>query len=159
MGIITGGKIIEGALPRVGARQGDPTAEGVTFGEQIARFRYDFAVEGGGVGVIPLAAAALALALPAEAVVIGGFVDVITPPTSGGAATVSVNLEAAGDIVAAAAISGAPWSTVGRKSIIPAGTGATTVKTTVARTPAITVAVAALTAGVFDVYLRYIVTA
>jgi hypothetical protein len=154
MGIITGGKIIEGARHRVGATDGNPTGEGLAGGVQIARARYDFAVEGGAVGQVNLSADQL----PAGAVVLGGFVDVITPVTGAGA-SVSVDLEGVGDIMAAAAISGAPWSTAGRKSIIPAGTGATSVKTTVARNIKATISAAVVTAGVFDVYLRYIVTA
>lgn len=149
--------IIEGALPRVGAASANPTAEGVGkgYGSQWARFRYDFAVEGGAVGSIALASSGL----PANAVVLGGFLDVITPLTSGGAATAGLSLEGAGDLVAATVISGAPWDSTGRKNIIPAATGATSVKTTVTRIPALVVAVAALTAGVFDLYVEYLTVA
>jgi hypothetical protein len=52
-------------------------------------------------------------------------------------------------------VSGAPWSTTGRKSVIPVFTGASTVKTTVARALSIAVAVQALTAGKFRVVLFY----
>ncbi len=117
------------------------------------RARYDFAVDGGAVGDIDLTKAA---ALPVGAVVLGGFVEVDVVPTSGGSATIAVKVEGAGDIVAAAAISGAPWSTTGRKSVIPVFTGATTVKTTAARKVQATVATAALTAGTFDVVLFYV---
>lgn len=129
---------------------GYPSATGF----HTARGRYDFAVDGGAVGDIDLTAVAQ---IPANAVVLGGFVEVDTVPTSGGAATVAVKVEGAGDLVAAAAISGAPWSTTGRKSIIPVFTGATTVKTTAARKLVATVATAALTAGVFDVVVFYTV--
>lgn len=115
------------------------------------RGRYDFAVDGGAVGDIELSAN-----LPANAVVLGGFVEVDTVPTSGGAATVAVKVEGAGDIVAAAAISGAPWSSTGRKDIVPDFTGSAMVKTTEARKITATVATAALTAGVFDVVLFYV---
>lgn len=120
------------------------------------RARYDFAVEGGAVGTIALLGTT---AIPSGAVVLGGFVDVITPPTSGGAATLALQVEAAGDLVAAAAISGAPWSTAGRKSVIPVFTGATSLKTTAARDVSAVVATAALTAGVIDVYVAYVETA
>lgn len=119
---------------------------------QVVRGRYDFAVDGGAVGDIDLTKAAV----PANAVILAGFVEVDTALTSGGAATVAVKVEGAGDLVAAAAISGAPWSTTGRKSIVPVATGATTVKTTAARKIQATVATAALTAGVFDVVLLYV---
>lgn len=121
---------------------------------QVARGRYDFAIDGGAVGAIDLTSSAQ---IPANAVIVGGFVEVDTAPTSGGAGTLAINTEGAGDIVAAAAVSGAPWSTTGRKSVIPAFTGATSVKTTVARKIVGTVATAALTAGALDVVLFYVV--
>lgn len=119
---------------------------------KIARGRYDFAVDGGAVGDIDLTSTAQ---IPANAVVMGGFVEVDTAITSGGSATVAVKVEAANDIINAAAIGGAPWSTTGRKSVIPVFTGASTVKTTAARKITATVATAALTAGAFDVVLFY----
>lgn len=119
---------------------------------RVARARYDFAVDGGAIGDITISSGAL----PAGAYVTSGFVEVDTALTGAGA-SVAVNVEGAGDIVAAAAISGAPWSTTGRKSIVPAGTGATSVKTTAARSIVATVSAAVLTAGAFDVVLQYIV--
>lgn len=120
---------------------------------QVVRGRYNFAVDGGAVGDIDLTTDAQ---IPANAVILGGFAEVDTVPTSGGSATIAVKVEGAGDIIAAAAISGAPWSTTGRKSVVPVFTGATTVKTTAARKIQATVATAALTAGAFDVVLFYV---
>lgn len=117
-----------------------------------ARGQYDFSVDGGAVGDIDLTRNAQ---IPENAIILGGFAEVDTVPTSGGAATIAVKVEGAGDIIAAAAISGAPFSTTGRKSVIPVFTGATTVKTTAARKIQATVAAAALTAGKFDVVLFY----
>lgn len=154
MAIITGGKIIEGALRRVGSVDGNPVGEGIAGGMQIARARYDFAVEGGAIGQVNLSADQL----PNGAVVTDGYIDVITPPTSGGAATISVDLNAAGDLIAAGAYNAAPYSTTGRKSLIPTS-GATSVKTTAARNIKATIAAAALTGGVFDIVLIYHVTA
>lgn len=113
---------------------------------------YDFAVDGGAVGTIVLRGDG---GIPNGSYIIGGLIDVITPVTSGGAATVGVNGNAAGDLVAAAAVSGAPWSSAGLKSVIPAFTGATAIKTTADRSLAIVVAVAALTAGKFNVVVFY----
>jgi hypothetical protein len=114
---------------------------------------YDFAVDGGAVSTITLRSNDGPI--PNGSIIEGGLLEVDTALTSGGAATVAVQSEAAGDIQAAAAISGAPWSSTGRKSVVPAFTGATTVKTTAARNPAIVVATAALTAGKFRVILFY----
>lgn len=150
---IQGGKVIEGARPRVGR----PTAQlGSTFsGQGWIRAKYKFSEDGGAVGAINLLAGAY---IPAGAVIVNSFVDVIVAPTSGGAATIAISVEGANDIVNAAAISGAPWSTTGRKNALPL-TGTSSVKTTAARNIVATVAVAALTAGEFDVWLEVLETA
>lgn len=129
-----------------------PTIEG-TGRLKTVRGEYDFAVDGGAVSTITLRGDN---SIPAGSYILGGFIEVDTALTSGGSATVAVSVEGAGDTLAAAAISGAPWSTTGRKSVIPAFTGATSLKTTVARSVTIAVAVAALTAGKFRVVLVYI---
>lgn len=116
------------------------------------RGRYDFSIDAGAISDIVISAEKI----PAGAYITHGFVQVDTAVT-GASAAVAVNVESAGDIVASAAISGAPWSTTGFKSIIPVGTGATVVKTTVARNIVATIATAVTTAGVFDVVLFYVV--
>lgn len=121
---------------------------------KVVRGRYDFAIDGGAVGTVDLTVDAQ---IPNNAIILGGFAEVDSVLTSGGSATVAVNVESAGDIVAAAAISGAPWSTTGRKSVVPAFTGATVIRTTTARKIQATIATAALTAGTFDVVLFYVV--
>jgi hypothetical protein len=153
MAVISGGNVIDGALRRVG----DPTAEGMSYGGlRVIKASYSFASDGGAVGAINLLSSS---EIPSGAIILGGLLEVVTPPTSGGAATVAIAVESAGDMVAAAAISGAPWSSAGRQSVVPVFTGATSVKTTAARNVTATVAVAALTAGVFNVYLVLLVTA
>lgn len=114
---------------------------------------YSFAVDGGAVSTITLRSDDGPI--PNGSVVEGGYIEVDTILASGGAPTVAVQCEGAGDIQAAAAHSGAPWSSTGRKSVVPAFTGATTVKTTAARSPAIVIATATLTAGIFRVVLFY----
>jgi hypothetical protein len=119
---------------------------------------YDFAVDGGVIGTITLrddAGDELGNVIPSGSIIMGGYIEVDTLLTGTGA-TVAVNSEAAGDILAAAAISGVPWSTTGRKNVIPAFTGATSVKTTADRSVAITIAVANLTAGKFRVVLFFV---
>lgn len=117
------------------------------------RGRYDFAVDGGAVGDIDLTSTAM---IPVNAVILGGFIEVDTALNSGGSATVALKAEGAADLLAATAFGSSPWSTTGRKSVIPVFTGATALKTTAARKIQATVATAALTAGVFDVVLFYI---
>jgi hypothetical protein len=127
---------------------GNPIPGGNRF--RIIRATYNFAVNGGAIGTINLLSSS---DIPQGAIIMGGVVIVTTPPTSGGAGTLALQVEAAGDLVAAAAVSGAPWSTTGRKSVIPAFTGASSIQTTVARNVNAVIATAALTAGLVDVYL------
>jgi hypothetical protein len=115
---------------------------------------YDFAVDGGAVSTIPLMGAAL---IPLGATIVGGYVDVVTQVTSGGAATLAIQVEAANDILTAVAV--ASW-TVGRKNILPAQqsgalTASTLVRTTALRDISLVVGAFALTAGKFKVVLFY----
>lgn len=131
-----------------------PVLGGLKFNLKVATGEYDFAVDGGAVGTITLRTAAddsLGNFLPNGSIVEGGFIEVDTAVASA-TGTVAVNSEAAADLLAA---TGQAGLTVGRKSIIPAFTGATTVKTTADRNIAITIATAALTAGKFRVTVYY----
>lgn len=122
---------------------------------QTAEGIYDFAVDGGLVSTIALMGST---AIPSGATIIGGFVDVVTPLTSGGAATIACQVEAANDILTAVAV--ASW-TAGRKNVLPAMTSgaltaSTLVRTTAARDISIVIAAFALTAGKIKVVLFYI---
>lgn len=118
---------------------------------------YDFAVDGGAVGNIPLRGAGVfGGAVPSGAVVTGGYMDVVTPLASGGAATAGVGVESGSDVVGAVVITNAAWVSAGRRSIIPNSTGANSLKTTASRGPVLAVGVAPLTAGKFRVYLHYV---
>ena len=125
-----------------------------TRGFKTWRGTYSFAKDGGAISTITLRSEDGPL--PNGSIVIGGYLDVTTIVTSGGAATVAVQVESAGDVVAAAAVAGAPWSATGVKDIVQDGTGSTAVKTTAARSPAIVIAAATVTAGVFTVVLFYV---
>lgn len=117
---------------------------------------YDFAVDGGAIGTIVLRASQGSQGdLPVGAIVEGGFIEVDTGFTTGSSATMAIQVEAANDIQTATIVSGAPWSSTGRKSITPAFTGATTVKTTVRRAPSAVIATGTVTAGKARVVLLY----
>lgn len=135
--------IIEGTIP-----------EGVS-GQRIrvARGEYSFAADGGAVSTIALIGAA---DIPSGATILGGWLEVQTQPTSGGAATMAIQIEGANDTVTEAAYGGAPWSTTGLKSIIPVFTGATMLRTTAARDISLVIGTAALTAGKFSVLVIYL---
>jgi hypothetical protein len=92
--------------------------------------------------------------------VTGGFVDVTTPlstldASSAGPSTAAIEVVAANDTINAASVAGAPWSSTGRKDVIPDSTGSTALKTTAASYPTMVVAVEDLDAGVFTLVLFY----
>lgn len=109
---------------------------------------YDFAKHGGAVGDITLDDAVL----PDNAIITKVFFDVLTAPTSGGAATVAFKVASAGDLKAATAI--ASWT--GLVDGVPADTAATMIKLSADQLVKATVAVAALTAGKIKVCIEYV---
>jgi hypothetical protein len=118
----------------------------------VAKFSYDFAVQGGVLGDITLAGTPL----PKNAVVWDGVVDVITPLTGGAGATAAVSTaQSANDLITAADITGAPWSTAGSKALTPVGTAAASIKMTADRAPKLVIGTGALTAGKFNLFIKY----
>lgn len=118
----------------------------------VAKFSYDFDAQGGVAGDIVLAGNPL----PKNAIVWDGVVDVITVPESGGSATIAVTTaQSANDLITAAAISGAPWSTTGSKALVPVGDAANSIKMTADRSPKIVVGTADLTKGKFNLFIEY----
>ena len=110
--------------------------------------QYDFAVHGGAVSSIAIGT------LPTGVSVVGGFM-VVETVVAGAGATVGIDSEATSDIVTAAAVSGAPWSTTGKKAINPKRNTpeSTSVTTTQLRSINVTITAAVLTAGKFKLYL------
>lgn len=127
-------------------------ASGLRGGFELYRGDYSFAVDGGAVGTIALSGAT---GIPSGAIILAAYIEVVTPPTSGGAATIAVQVESAADVQAAAAVSGAPWSTAGVKLSSARTFAAAPVKTTADRDISIVIATAALTAGAFRIYVVY----
>jgi len=127
---------------------------------RVARFVYDVAAkDSGGVNNnSTVGAHGTGVILPAFAIIVGGFFDVNTVITSSASGQLAIHVEGANDIQTAAAVSGAPFSTVGRKAIVPKANTpeATSIKTTVAREITCTVSVGALTAGKLTGYLYYV---
>lgn len=123
----------------------------------VARATYDFAVHGGAIG-----AKSLGVTLPANAVIVGGLVDVVTTcaTASNDAGTMALHVKSANDIVSAVAVSGEgdPWD-AGIQAIVPKIDDVTTmIKLTQAGTITATIAGQAFTAGKFHVYLFYLVS-
>lgn len=125
---------------------------------KTASAEYDFAVDGGAIGTITMRSSPQDImggTIPAGSVVEGGYIEIDTLFTTGTAATMALQIEAAGDLQAATVVSGAPYSTTGRKSIVPVFTGATTVKTTVARSLTAVIATGTITAGKGRIVIFY----
>jgi hypothetical protein len=119
--------------------------------QKSAVYEYDFAVDGGVVGDIPLRLIAGEGPVPVGSIIDGKnvAVDVLTVPVGAGA-TIALKIDSAADVQAAAAISGAPWSTTGVKDPTleaPFKSAGGALR--------LTLAVAALTAGKFRVYMSY----
>lgn len=110
---------------------------------------YDFAKHGGAQGSIVIGN------LPSGSWILGGFMNVETAPVGVGA-SIGISSEGAGDIVAVAAIAGAPWSTTGKKAIIPKRNTpeSTSILTTAARNISFVISGADLTAGKVQLYLE-----
>lgn len=109
---------------------------------------YDFATHGGAQSSIVIGN------LPSGTWVLGGFMNVETAPVGAGA-SIGITTEGAGDVVAVAAIAGAPWSTTGKKAIIPKFNTpeSTSILTTDARDILFVISGADLTAGKVQLYL------
>jgi hypothetical protein len=121
---------------------------------QVAHATYNFAVDGGGApGLITPAANAT---IPINAIIIGGTIN-STTAGAGASATVSVGTSAgssATSLLAATAIGS--FST--NAKLNSAATLAAPVKMSAAGSITITSAVAALTAGVFEIFVYYVVS-
>jgi hypothetical protein len=134
---------------------GDPVLVGNSF-LRMARFLFDCAVAAN----LTIAAHGTGVFIPANAVVVGGFVNVNTLFTSANAnnGTIAISVEAANDIISAAAVSGAPYSSIGRKAIVPKFNTpeSTAVLASVQREITCTVAVSALLTGKLTGYLFYV---
>lgn len=120
--------------------------------EGLARARYSFARNGGAVGDIVLSGDSI----PKGALVLDAVVKVDTAPDSADdTATIAVKVQSAADLQAAKAVAEAPWSTAGAKRGTLVATSAP-ITLTARRKITATVAVQALTAGKFSVYVRYL---
>jgi hypothetical protein len=122
---------------------------------RVAKFTFDAGIAANRT----VAAHGLGVTIPQYGIVVGGFVDVNTLfHSTDDTATIALKVESANDIITAAAVSGAPWSSIGRKAIVPKANTpeSTSIKTTVAREITATVAVQALLSGKLTGYLYYL---
>jgi hypothetical protein len=145
----------EYALNRMNA-----TAQKYALGTELAKktntmnCKYSFAVQGGATGssiflLRDLTDTTSYCTIPDNAVVKQAFIDVLTAGTGG---SVAVNIQTAGDLKAAASASAYTGIVAG----IPVDTAATMIKLTADRTPWLAITNSAVTAGVFNVYIEYV---
>lgn len=114
---------------------------------------YDFAVDGGGTGLPQtIVLRSNDGVIPNGSVITGGYVNVVTSCLSA-TGTMALTVQAANDIVTA--VGQANWAAAVR-SIIPAGTGATSILLTADQSPSLVIATAAFTAGKFTLVLEFI---
>lgn len=119
-----------------------------------AKMTYSFAVDGGAIATITPANSPT---IPLGAIILGGVIDITTTLTSGGAATIALGFGAGAQAAALkAATAVATYAAGVTVPVIPVFTAASYFKLTAAAQMSLTVAAAALTAGVMDVNLVYV---
>lgn len=111
---------------------------------------YSFATHGGGTGTYAIAR------VYAGARIVGGWLEVTGTPTAvSGTPSIGINSVGANDILSTASVLGAPWSTVGKKAIVPKVNTPETTSISVAADTDVVVAIttAAINTGIFTLYL------
>lgn len=126
---------------------------------RVARFLFDVAgKDSADANNSAVGAHGVGVTIPIHAIVVGGFFDVNTAFTTSASGTLAIHVQAANDIQTATIVSSAPFSTIGRKAIVPKANTpeSTSVKTTAAREITCTVGTGVLTAGKLTGYLYYV---
>lgn len=141
-----------------------PTAPGAATGiwtamsrlnVRVAYARYSFATDGGAVGSIT---PAVNSTIPAKAIVFGVIANSTTALTSGGAATIAIGTTAGSSTTSLRSANAvATYSADALLAGNPVFTAGSAVKLSAAGQINITVATAALTAGVLDIFAFYVV--
>jgi hypothetical protein len=118
----------------------------------VAHAIFNFALDGGAISTIVPALNAL---IPANAILIGATINPTTAPLSGGAATIAVGTSAGSSTTSLLAATGkATFSIDALINGVP--TIAVPIKMTAAGNITVTVAAAALTAGVIEVFVFFV---
>jgi len=116
----------------------------------VTTFKYEFAEHGGAIGAVTIQDKTI----PDNAIILWGIIDdPTTNITSGGSATVSLGINSAGDLHAADAIADINGGPLECDQI---GFGTGQLKTASQEGLIVTIAVAALTAGIFEVKVAWI---
>lgn len=116
--------------------------------------KYDFSVDGGAVSTIT---PATNCTIPTNAVIVSSTINSTTAVTSGGAATIAVGTAATGGATTSFLAATGKASFTSNALLAGAVTYAAPLKVTGAGAITLTVATAALTAGVIEVWVQYYV--
>ncbi len=119
------------------------------------KYSYSFAVDGGATGTIVLRQSTGGL--PTGFIVQTAWIDVLTVLGSAGAATAALaTSQSVGDLVVATSYASPPWSMVRQAttSAFLIDSSYAGLKLTSSRSPTLTIAGAALNAGIFNLYVQ-----
>ena len=119
--------------------------------QNVAYAKYDFSVDGGAIGAITPATTE---SIPKDALVVGGVINSTTAVTSAGSATVSVGTSAGSN--AASILGATAKASLSLDAVIESAAVAAPFKMSAAGNINVTVATAALTAGVIEVFVFYV---
>lgn len=123
---------------------------------KIAKFEFDAGIAANRT----IGAHGTGVTIPNAALVIGGvfIVDTLFTSENANNGTIAIHVNAANDIQTAAAVSGAPYSTTGKKAIVPKinTPESTSILLTAEREITCTVAVSALLTGKLHGFLIYV---
>jgi len=122
-----------------------------------AHARYENAVLGGAISTITLSDPYGRNFLPQGAIILGGTIDIIVQPV-GASATIALGTSAGSSTTSLKGATAIASWTVGQLALVPIFTAATYVKLTAAGSITTTIATTALTAGIFEVHLLYVVS-
>lgn len=123
--------------------------------ERVLKCTYDFSKLGGAIGSVNLQNEdGKKCIVPNKAIIENALIDNITTATGNVGATIALTAQTAGDLKAATAFA----SYTGLLAGVPVDTAATAIKMTADRTVLATIATATITAGKFNVLIRYVMS-
>ncbi len=147
---VTTGMLADGAVGE--AKLADPAVPGL-HAARVARAIFD---PTNNAGERAIDTHGLGVTIPANAIILRGIIEVTDAFTdAAGASRTSIQAEAAEDLLADSAVGALG---VGLVDVIPVGTAATAVQTTVARELSVRVVDAELTAGTAIIFVEYVVS-
>ena len=117
--------------------------------------RYDWSVDGGAISTLTPSQGKGRNRIPNGAIILGGTIDIQTQ-LAGASATIAVGTTAGSSSTSLKAATAVASWTVGQMAIVPVFTAATYVKMTADGAINVTIATTALTAGVFEVHVVYL---